>query len=181
MATVKLVTLAIRTVAKPISTRLKQEAREHPFFRSICVELAQKMYRYEMKLGTVVLGQPPRAIKPLSETRAIDNGANFIAESFLFFVAASLIFAESWRSSSKESKRRESVADQLEELTNELHRLSEDVTRVSVSFEERWDEEKTRTDELARVLQTIVDVGLRGGWAEFQDTPLKVPRFQLTP
>ena len=38
-----------------------------------------------------------------------------------------------------------------------------------------------RSDELARVIQTIVDIGLRGGWVEFQDTPLKVPKIQLTP
>lgn len=76
--------------------------------------------------------------------RAIDNGANFIAESFLFLVAASLILAETWRSSNKESKRREGVADQLEELSNEVHRLSEDLARVSATIEEKWDEESAR-------------------------------------
>ena len=59
-------------------------------------------------------------------------------------VAASLIVAETWRSSNKESKRREGVADQMEELASEVHRLSEDLTRISVSFEERWNEERAR-------------------------------------
>lgn len=58
--------------------------------------------------------QPPF---PTTHThRAIESGASFIAESFLFFVAASLIFAETWRSSLKESKRREGVAEGMEEL-----------------------------------------------------------------
>ncbi|KAF8577012.1 OPA3-domain-containing protein [Ramaria rubella] len=165
MATVKLATLAIRTIAKPISARLKHEAQQHPFFRRICVQLAQRMYRYEMKLGTVVLGQPPRTIKPLSETKAIDNGANFIAESFLFAVAASLIVAETWRSSNKESKRREGVTDQLEEL--------------SIKMQELLNEQRARHEEVSRVLQTIVDTGLRGGWVEFQDRPLMVPRIDI--
>ena len=38
-----------------------------------------------------------------------------------------------------------------------------------------------RNDELARILETVVEIGLRGGWAEFQDTPLCLPRIQLAP
>jgi hypothetical protein len=76
--------------------------------------------------------------------RAIDNGANFIAESFLFMVAASLIVAETWRSSNKESKRRENVTDQLEELTSQVQNLTEDLSRVSANFEAKWSEEEAR-------------------------------------
>ncbi|GJJ11757.1 hypothetical protein Clacol_005995 [Clathrus columnatus] len=132
MASLKLATLAIRTIAKPISNRLKQEAREHPFFRRICVQLAQSMYRTEMRLGTFVLGQPPRAVKPLSETKAIESGATFIAESFLFFVAASLIIAEQWRSSNKETRRREGVSETIEELKRSVKSLEEKVEGIRV-------------------------------------------------
>ena len=38
-----------------------------------------------------------------------------------------------------------------------------------------------RNDELARILERVVEIGLRGGWAEFQDTPLLLPRIQLAP
>ena len=36
----------------------------------------------------------------------------------------------------------------------------------------------TRNDELARILERVVEIGLRGGWAEFQGTPLQIPRIQ---
>ena len=55
-------------------------------------------------------------IRPLSEAKAIDSGANFISEAFLFFVAGSLIVFESWRSRRKENNRREDVAGRLAEL-----------------------------------------------------------------
>ena len=55
-------------------------------------------------------------IKPLSESKAIESGANFISETFLFGVAAGLIFFESWRSRRKESSRRDDVADRLADL-----------------------------------------------------------------
>jgi optic atrophy 3 protein len=36
-------------------------------------------------------------------------------------------------------------------------------------------------DELARILERVVEIGLRGGWTEFESTPLQLPRIQLTP
>lgn len=55
-------------------------------------------------------------IRPLSEAKAIDTGANFISETFLFLVGGSLILFESWRSRRKENIRREDVAERLEKL-----------------------------------------------------------------
>lgn len=55
-------------------------------------------------------------IRPLSEAKAIESGASFISEAFLFSVAGSLIIFESWRSRRKENNRREDVADRLSEL-----------------------------------------------------------------
>ncbi|XP_006463238.1 hypothetical protein AGABI2DRAFT_73503, partial [Agaricus bisporus var. bisporus H97] len=48
---------------------------------------------------------PTRHVRPLSASRAIKNGANLFAEVFLFTVAASLIFGETWRPSRSQSKR----------------------------------------------------------------------------
>ena len=58
-------------------------------------------------------------IKPLSETKAIETGANFISETFLFSVAVGLIIFESWRSGRKERNRRDRVAEQLSDLEEE--------------------------------------------------------------
>jgi hypothetical protein len=60
--------------------------------------------------------RPPPRIRPLSESKAIDSGANFISETFLFLVAGGLIVFESWRSRRKETTRREDVQDRLNEL-----------------------------------------------------------------
>lgn len=61
----------------------------------------------------------PRAkpkIRPLSEAKAIESGATFISETFLFSVAAGLLLFESWRSRRKETNRRDDVAERLNEL-----------------------------------------------------------------
>lgn len=55
-------------------------------------------------------------IRPLSEAKAIDSGANFISEGFLFSVGLGLIIFEGFRSRRKEASRRSDVQDKLKEL-----------------------------------------------------------------
>ncbi|KDQ59828.1 hypothetical protein JAAARDRAFT_33401 [Jaapia argillacea MUCL 33604] len=182
MATAKLGTLLIRTLAKPISNQLKSQAKQHETFRNVCVSLAQNMYKAEVKLRTGLLGDTSKHnVRPLSETKAIENGANALAEGFLFGVAALLIILETWRSSRSQSKRRDVVNDSLEDLSNKIQQLNGRVDEFASTFEEKWEEEKAKNDELTRILERVVEIGLRGGWAEFEDTPLAIPRIQLSP
>jgi len=181
MATVKLATLAIRTIAKPISNNLKEQAKQHERFRNLCVDLAQSLYRSEVKLRTNIMGEPAKHIRPLSEARAIENGANFIAEGFLFTVAAGLILGETWRTSRNQSRRRDDVDDQLDSLGTKVTELNSRLDVLSEYCETELREEKQRNDELSRILQRVVEIGLRGGLVEFQDTPLQIPKIELAP
>jgi hypothetical protein len=70
-------------------------------------------------------------VRPLNEAKAIDSGANFISESFLFSVAGGLIVFESWRSRKKEQNRREGVADAIEALQKEVEDLRTAMVRTS--------------------------------------------------
>ncbi|PIL33069.1 hypothetical protein GSI_04518 [Ganoderma sinense ZZ0214-1] len=180
MATAKIASLVIRTLAKPISNQLKVQAKQHETFRSICIGLAQRMYQTEVRLRTNLLGEPAKHVRPLSETRAIENGANTLAEGFLFAVAAGLILGEQYRSSRNQSKRRDTVDDQLDELKSSVEGLNTRLDALARQQEERLAEESTRHDELARILQRVVEIGLRGGWAEFEGTPLPLPHIDIT-
>jgi len=160
MASAKLATLFIRTLAKPISNQIKTQAKQHDSFRKACVSLAQALYRSETTLRTRLLGEPAKHIRPLSEAKAIDNGANILAEGFLFSVAAGLIIAETWRSSRSESKRREGVLDSLEELRKRLNSLED----RAGEWEVRARDVQERQEELTRVLERVVEIGIRSGF-----------------
>jgi len=180
MASAKIATLVIRTLAKPISNQIKTQVQQHETFRNVCIGLAQRMHRTEVQLRTRLLGEAPKSIRPLSETRAIENGANALAEGFLFGVAALLIVGETWRSSRSQSKRREDVDDKLEDLKAQVEGLTQRVDAMTNASDERWSGERERNDELTRILERIVEIGLRGGWAEFEGTPLSLPRISLS-
>ncbi len=67
--------------------------------------------------------QPKVKIRPLSDTRAIELGANFFSETFIFMVAVGLLLAENYRSSRKASNRRDEVQERLDTLEEAVERL----------------------------------------------------------
>ncbi|KAG9948996.1 hypothetical protein KCU85_g4633, partial [Aureobasidium melanogenum] len=81
---------------------------------------------------------PKPRIRPLSETRAIELGANFLSESFIFGVAVGLLVWDQWRSRRKESTRREGVEDRLdalEEHSRQIIELKSEVARLKSKYE----------------------------------------------
>ncbi|CAE6442637.1 unnamed protein product [Rhizoctonia solani] len=122
------------------------------------------------------IAQAYKAIERDSHISAIQNGANGLAEAFLFTVAASLIIAETWRSNRSQARRRDSVDDQLEDLQDEVRELKSRLEAVTTGWEQKLEEESSRNNELSRILTRVVEIGLRGGWAEVVDqAPLKIP------
>ncbi|RJE26930.1 OPA3 domain protein [Aspergillus sclerotialis] len=162
----KLSSLVIRTLSKPIANQIKAQAREHERFRRMCISMAQGLHRLDMRLRLGVIRDSaaserraaaeaaarkhkptsptvkteaetraqeaadskakaaaaaestPRKyhIRPLSESKAIESGATFISEAFLFLVAGGLVVFESWRSRRKETTRRDDVETRLTDL-----------------------------------------------------------------
>lgn len=63
-------------------------------------------------------------IRPLSDARAIELGANFFSETFIFAVAVALLLAENYRSRRQASARRDDVTERLEALEAQVEKLS---------------------------------------------------------
>jgi hypothetical protein len=59
-------------------------------------------------------------IRPLSEQKAIEMGANFAAETFIFAVGIGVIVFEQWRQRRKARNARDDIREDLEELQTEL-------------------------------------------------------------
>lgn len=108
---------AARDAAKREAERRKSEA---PTVKTEAQTKAEEARTTKEKTDEEKEKIPPKPkIKPLSETKAIETGANFISETFLFGVAAGLIIFESWRSGRKERNRRDKVAETLADLEEE--------------------------------------------------------------
>lgn len=121
----KLTSLLVRTVAKPIATTLKQQAKNHESFKNACIRIAQTMHQTDIRLRMSLLGEKKIKIRPLNDNKAIENGANFLSEFFIFSVAGSLIFYESYRSRKKASNEKDALFDDISTLQSEIEYIKQ--------------------------------------------------------
>lgn len=121
----KLTSLLVRTVAKPIATTLKQQAKNHESFKNACIRIAQTMHHTDIRLRMSLLGEKKIKIRPLNDNKAIENGATFLSEFFIFSVAGSLIFYESYRSRKKASNEKDALFDDISTLQSEIEYIKE--------------------------------------------------------
>lgn len=92
--------------------------------------------------------RPTPHIRPLSESKAIESGASFISEGFLFLVAGGLIVYESMRSRRKETTRREDVESRLAEL----EQSERSARKALVALEKVLLQQKGETSSSSRIL-----------------------------
>lgn len=76
-------------------------------------------------------------VRPLSESKAIETGANFISETFLFCVAGGIILFEYWRNKRKDTNRRDEVHERLDSLETEKLELREELYRMQIALAAR--------------------------------------------
>lgn len=69
-------------------------------------------------------------IRPLSEQKAIETGANFVAETFIFAVGISVIVFEQWRQRRKAKNARDDIREDLEELQIELKTVKSELEEL---------------------------------------------------
>lgn len=96
----------------------------------------------------------------LNDAKAIDQGANFVAETFLFVFAASIIGAESYRSRRKEQGRRDGILDKIEAL-EEQHKERD---TLELEIRNEISELRRYLTGLDGVLEEVIGIGLKGGW-----------------
>jgi optic atrophy 3 protein len=76
--------------------------------------------------------KPPR-IRPLSEAKAIETGANFVAETFIFSVGIGVIIFEQWRQRRKQQSQRSGMEEQMETLQSELEKVKAELEHIRAS------------------------------------------------
>ena len=106
-----------QSVREAAEAAAKRHKHSIPTVKTEAQSIAEeKAAKEKAKSSEVPKSAPKPRIRPLSEAKAIESGATFISEAFLFGVAGSLIIFEAWRSRRKENTRREDVADRLSDL-----------------------------------------------------------------
>ncbi|KAF9588647.1 hypothetical protein IFM89_014368 [Coptis chinensis] len=134
---VKLGTLALKTLCKPIASRLKNEAGKHPRFRQLIVEFAQVNHRFTTTMQRRIYGHATDVeIRPLNEEKAVQAAADLLGELFVFSVAGAAIIFEVQRSARSEARKEEVRRQELEAMRQRDEELSREVQLLKQKLEE---------------------------------------------
>ena len=171
------------------------QARKHKLEApTVRTEAEQKAYEQETEEEKKRIKEKTKPrIRPLSEAKAIDAGANFVSEGFLFLVGVGLVVNELWRKERKETTRREDVAERISELeeTERTSRralvdLEKEILRLRAKAgepkpakgrilpKELWDEQQEEDDEPQKPKGWFSWIP----WLGFKQAPEKIQRQQ---
>ncbi|KAF3484860.1 hypothetical protein F2Q69_00053974 [Brassica cretica] len=113
----KLGTLLVKTVSKPLASQLKHQAKVHPQFRQFIINFAQRNHRITTQMQRRIYGHATDVeIRPLDEEKAVQAAVDLIGELFIFAVGGGVVIFEVQRSSRSETRKEEARKQELEEL-----------------------------------------------------------------
>ncbi|KAL3522389.1 hypothetical protein ACH5RR_015223 [Cinchona calisaya] len=133
----KLGTLALKTLSKPIAARLKVEAGKHPKFRNFIISIAQGNHRITTQMQRRIYGHATDVeIRPLNEEKAVQAAVDLFGEVFVFSVAVVALIFEVQRSSRSEAKKEELRRQEMEGLRQRDEELAREVELLKSKLQE---------------------------------------------
>ncbi|KAM7264310.1 hypothetical protein ACFE04_001993 [Oxalis oulophora] len=111
----KIGTLAVKTLSKPVASRLKHQATLHPRFRQFIINIAQANHRISTQIQRAIYSHATNVeIRPLNEEKAVQAAADLIGEIFVFMVGGAVVIFEWQRSSRSEARKEEQRRKEFE-------------------------------------------------------------------
>lgn len=116
----KLVLLAIRQLSKPLSSRIKEFAKNSDKLkRYILIPPARIFHSMEQTFRLRMMGLPSgQTVKPLTENAAVDLGAELLGESVIFSIAALCLLIEYKRQKAISRRLEMALQDRLLNMEN---------------------------------------------------------------
>ncbi|OAY24875.1 OPA3-like protein isoform X1 [Manihot esculenta] len=133
----KLGTLAVKTLSKPLASKLKQQAAFHPKFRQLIINFAQANHRLTTRMQRRIYSHSTDVeIRPLNEEKAVQAAVDLIGELFVFTVAGGVVIFEVQRSAKSEARKEEVRRQEFEAMRQRDEELSKEVEILKHKLEE---------------------------------------------
>ncbi|KAK8678200.1 hypothetical protein V6N13_143708 [Hibiscus sabdariffa] len=134
---VKLGTLALKTLSKPVASRLKRQAAYAPKFRQFIISIAQANHQITTRMQRHIYSRATDVeIRPLDEEKAVQAAVDLIGELFVFTVAGAMLIFEVQRSSRSEAKKEAARREELEAMKKRDEDLATQVELLRHKLEE---------------------------------------------
>lgn len=110
----------VKTLSKPLTTRLKKEAKRFQNFSNVCVSVGQLTHQFSSRATALASGFRVKEINPLPDEEALARGISFVSETFMFLVAGGIIVIEFNRSEEKNAQKAAAAKQKEEEFRQYL-------------------------------------------------------------
>ncbi|KAJ7968627.1 Optic atrophy 3 protein (OPA3) [Quillaja saponaria] len=133
----KLGTLALKTLSKPVANRLKHQAVLHPRFRQFIINIAQANHRTTTRMQRRIYSHATNVeIRPLNEEKAVQAAVDLFGELFLFMVAVIALIFEVQRNARSEARKEEMRRQELEAIRQRNEELAKEVELLNHKLQE---------------------------------------------
>mmetsp|Transcript_3464 Transcript_3464/g.3954 ORF Transcript_3464/g.3954 Transcript_3464/m.3954 type:complete len:172 (+) Transcript_3464:105-620(+) len=127
--------LAVKTLAKPLASVLKESAKDHPLFRKACIRIGQLVHTTSTKLNMRLLGHKVKDIKPLNEAAAVSRGADMMGEGFIYSVSLTTVAAEVYRRDKiaevKTAEKKRAEREKEEQMAKRFQNLHQELAALT--------------------------------------------------
>lgn len=130
----KLGSLFVKTLAKPLSKQIKARAAKYDASKTVLIAIGQTSHSITSRMKIWSSGYRVKKIAPLKPESALQDGAEFLGESFIFFVSGYLVIWEYRRSSESTRKKNEKLQAKLDALDIRLKAVEDVVKQNSQSI-----------------------------------------------
>jgi hypothetical protein len=120
MLGIKIGSLLVKTLTKPIANNLKRHAANPGWFRELCNNYGQFHHSVERRMSLRLLGHEAKKVKKMNEDEAVQLGANVMSEAFLLITAVALILFEMNRKAISDDEAKLVKDQQLQQSKQDL-------------------------------------------------------------
>ncbi|KAF5837760.1 optic atrophy 3 protein-domain-containing protein [Dunaliella salina] len=165
----KIGALALKTAAKPLSSRFQAYVMEHPVARQKAVKAAQWMHRMEVAITRGAEGRAGKAfVGTMNEEKSLELASKIAGEGFVFMVGTVIVVFEYQRAVAKDTakkrqehaekqalldaarKEREALQSENAEQTQLIQRLMHRVGKLEDIIDELEDMRKQHHQKQSR-------------------------------
>ena len=125
----KLSGLFLKTLSKPLGSRLRTEADKRPNFHAASEYIGQATHILSSRINVYASGYKFLGVKPLSPKDAMELGVSYIADGIIIFLGGGIIITEYLRSETSNVAKAEKAAQVLAESKASLAANFEDLNR----------------------------------------------------
>lgn len=130
----KLSGLLLKTLSKPLGSRLRTEAEKRPSFHAVSELVGQATNVLSSRINVYASGYKFLGVKPLSPKDAMELGVSYIADGIIIFLGGGIIITEYLRSEAsnaiKSVKAAEVLAENKAALTAKFDALESKISAL---------------------------------------------------